>query len=221
MPDPLGGSLAELPPERLHGRSQHRAAGLFTAAGRGQRHDLSCAAQPFPMEIPVPVQQASVALVRNQVLRVATEQAAQLRFIALEVRLDRRSLCVGVSQHMIAEFHADRLEGARNIPERGEAGDLQLRDETAARLQVRGLQPVEDAEPHERQKRYGEQDAQASGDGHLAMFTGLRPKSNRLDSLTWSPTSLSPGDCLIWSARRAATLERPSIRARLLPAKSS
>src|SRR3974390_90563 len=67
---------------------------------------------------------------------------------------------------MIPQIHAQLRKAARDIAERRETGNLHFRHKLAPLLDVRHLNPVEDAQPDECQQRHDEQNNKSFGNRH-------------------------------------------------------
>ena len=157
--------LIRSPRSRIAAASQH-LAGFFTASRGRQRHDLLHPVQPLPVPIAIVVQQAAIPVVGDQVALVLIEQPAQLGLVSLERRANAHALGLARGEHMIPDVHPQLGKCSRDVSERGEAGDLQIRHEPAPVLDRRQLQPGKDAKTHQRQERHGQQQDQAFGNRH-------------------------------------------------------
>ena len=169
-PNPLDGGAAQPLAQVLERRTSQHLAGFFTASRGRQRHDLLHPVQPLPVLIAIVVQQAAIPLVGDQVALVLIEQPAQLGLVPLERRANARALGLARGEHMIPDLDPQLGKCSRDVSERGEAGDLQVRHEPAPGLDRRQLQPGKDAKTHQRQERHGQQQDQAFGNRHKGAF---------------------------------------------------
>ena len=153
-------------------RVSQQGAGVFRTPGGRERHDLIRAVQPDPVLGAIVVQQAAILIVGDQSALVVVEQAAKHGFVPVERRLYVRALCVARREHVIPDVDSKLGERSRDVAERREAGDLQVRYEPALGLDRRQLQPCKDANGDQRQDRHGQQQDQAFGNRHKDTFTG-------------------------------------------------
>ena len=169
-PNPLDGGAAHPLAQVLERRASQHLAGFVTASRGRQRHDLLHPVQPLPVPIAIVVQQAAIPVVGDQVALVLIEQPAQLGLVPLERRANAHALGLARGEHMIPDLHPQLGKCSRDVSERGEAGDLQIRHEPAPGLDRRQLQPGKDAKTHQRQERHGQQQDQAFGNRHKGTF---------------------------------------------------